>query len=57
MHNCSGELQARFNPEGSDLRRMQHRMTEMLRVIDGILSSPRLALLAVFRHPARCGAA
>ena len=30
------ELQARFNPEGSDLRRMQHRMTEMLRVIDGI---------------------
>ena len=30
------ELETRFNPEGSDLRRMQHRMTEMLRVIDGI---------------------
>ena len=30
------ELETRFNPEGSDLRRMQHRMTEMLRVIDAI---------------------
>lgn len=29
-------LRARFNPEGSPLRRMQHRMTEMLREIDAI---------------------
>lgn len=30
------ELQARFNPEGSDLRRMQHRMDGRCCVIDGI---------------------
>jgi len=29
-------LRERFNPEGSLLRRMQHRMTEMLREIDKI---------------------
>lgn len=29
-------LRERFNPEGSDLRRQQHRMTEMLLVLDEI---------------------
>ena len=30
------ELKARFNPEGSMLRKQQNRMTEMLLVVDGI---------------------
>ena len=35
MQPCSGNWKLVY-PEGSDLRRMQHRMTEMLRVIDAI---------------------
>lgn len=50
-------LQARFNPDGSELRRMQQRMTEMLRTIDEICQRHGLrywlcsgTLLGAVRH-------
>lgn len=53
----AAELEARFNPEGSLLRRMQHRMTEMLREIDAICRRHQLkywlcsgTLLGCVRH-------
>ncbi|MBO4905463.1 MAG: LicD family protein [Bacteroidaceae bacterium] len=50
-------LRSRFNPEGSLLRRQQHRMTEMLLVLDGICRKHNIqywlcsgTLLGAVRH-------
>ncbi len=50
-------LRARFNPEGSTLRRMQHRMTEMLIEIDAVCARHNIpywlcsgTLLGAVRH-------
>ena len=50
-------LRRRFNPEGSLIRRQQHRMTEMLKVLDGICQKHQIrywicagTLLGQVRH-------